>query len=156
MRCNCRLEVSDMGYLECELEKNHLGNHQFSHNGESWPKRKYQITWERDAEKDFIFLEEHLRETNINEVCNYIQNNFNIISFDYKFDDDVIYGATPILWLFMEYFEDFQDTIGFYEVIWDEESKIREYIDQNLLFRNKYISREMLSIHLSVNPKEIK
>lgn len=156
MRCNCRLEVSDMGYLECELEKDHFGDHQFSHDGEYWPKRKYQVTWERDTEKDFIFLEEHLLETNINEVLNYIKNHFNIVSFNYKFDDDAIYGATPILWLYMEYFEDFQDTDEFYKVIWDEESKIREYIDQNLLFRNKCITRDTLSIHLIINPKENK
>ena len=32
INCNCRLEVSDNGYFECELEQGHSGNHQFTHN----------------------------------------------------------------------------------------------------------------------------
>lgn len=152
-KCKCRLEVSDMGYLECELEEGHLGTHQFTHNGESWPRRKYQITWERDTEKDFIFKEEYLKEINFDEVFINIKESFNIISFDYKFEDEAIYGATPILWLNIEYFEDFKEDDTFYEVIWAEESKIRAYLDENLLFRGNPISREMLSIHLSINPK---
>ena len=35
IRCNCRLQLSDMGYLECELKEGHSGDHHFSHNGES-------------------------------------------------------------------------------------------------------------------------
>ena len=79
-KCKCRLEISDSGYLECELEKGHIGNHQFSHNGESWPNRKYQVLWERDPEKDFIFLEDHLKEINFEEAFIYIKENFNILS----------------------------------------------------------------------------
>ena len=153
MKCNCRLQLSDMGYLECELEEGHSGDHQFSHNGESWPMRKYQITWERDTEKDLIFKEEHLSEINFEDVFVYIKDNFNILSYNYNFEDEAIYGATPILWLNVEYNIDFEDTDEFYEILWAEESAIRAYLHDNLLFRGNPISREMLSIHLSINPK---
>lgn len=152
-KCNCRLEVSDMGYLECELEKDHIGHHQFTHNGETWPKRKYQISWERDSEKDFIFLEEYLKEINFEEVFVYIKENFNILSYNYKFEDDAIYGATPLLWLNVEYNQDFEEDDAFYEIIWAEESKINAYLHDNLLFRGKQIHRDTLSIHLSIYPK---
>jgi hypothetical protein len=109
-------------------------------------KRKYQISWERDSEKDFIFLEEHLLEINFEEAFIYIKENFNILSYNYKFDDDTIYGATPILWLNMEYYQDFQEDDNFYEVIWAEENKIRTYLDNNLLFRGKQIHRDTLSL----------
>ena len=154
MKCSCRLQLSDMGYLECELEEGHSVDHQFSHNGESWPMRKYQITWERDSEKDFIFKEEHLSEINFDDVFVYIKDNYNILSYNYKFVDDSIYGSTPILWLNVEYFEYFKEEIHFYEVIWAEESKINVYLRDNLLFRGKQINRDTLSIHLSIYPKE--
>ena len=83
IRCNCRLQLSDMGYLECELKEGHSGDHQSSHNGESWPGRKYKITWERETEKDFIFREEHLSEINFDEVFVYIKDNYNILSYNY-------------------------------------------------------------------------
>ena len=156
IKCNCRLEVSDHGYLECELEEGHSGNHQFTHSGETWPRRKYQITWERDYEKDFIFLEEYLEEINFEDVFLYIKDNFNILSYDYIFEDDSIHSATPILWLNMKYNQNFINDDSFYEILWDEENKIRKYLDDNLLFRGKPISREMLSIHLNIYPKDDK
>ena len=150
IRCNCRLQLSDMGYLECELKEGHSGDHHFSHNGESWPGRKYKITWERDEEKDFIFKEEYLKEINFEEVFINIKDNYNILSYNYKFRDDSIYGATPTLWIYAEYFEEYEDTDEFFEKIWEEESKIRAYLDENLLFRGKPISRDLLSMHLSI------
>ena len=156
IRCNCRLQLSDMGYLECELKEGHSGDHQSSHNGESWPGRKYKITWERDTEKDFIFREEHLSEINFDEVFVYIKDNYNILSYNYKFEDDYIQGSTPILFLNLEYSRDFKDTVEFYEILWAEESAIRAYLDDNLLFRGKSINQDVLSIHLSIYPKETK
>ena len=153
-KCNCRLQLSDMGYLECELEEGHSGDHQFSHNGDSWPRRKYQITWERDEEKDFIFKEEHLSEINFEDVFVYIKDKYNILSYNYKFRDNSIHGSTPILWLNIEYNGDFEDTDEFLEILWDEESAIRAYLHDNLLFRGKQINRDTLSIHLSIYPKE--
>lgn len=153
MKCNCRLQLSDMGYLECELEEGHSGDHQFSHNGESWPNRKYQITWERDTEKDFIFKEEHLSEINFEDVFVYIKDNYNILSYNYKFEDDSIHGSTPILSLNVEYNRDFEDTDEF---LWTKESAIGLYLDDNLLFRGKSINQDSLSIHLSIYPKEEK
>ena len=156
MKCDCRLQLSDMGYLECELEEGHSGDHQFSHNGESWPMRKYQVTWERDEEKDFIFLEEYLKEINFEDVFVYIKDNFNILSYNYNFEDDSIYGSTPILWLNVEYNRDFEDTDEFYEILWSEESAIRLHLNDNLLFRDNLINQDTLSIHLSIYPKEQK
>ena len=150
MKCSCRLQLSDMGYLECELEEGHSVDHQFSHNGESWPRRNYQITWERDSEKDFIFKEEHLSEINFEDVFVYIKDNYNILSYNYKFRDNSIHGSTPILWLNIEYNRDFEDTDEFLEILWDEESAIRAYLHDNLLFRGKPISRDLLSMHLSI------
>ena len=111
MKCDCRLQISDMGYFKCELEEDHIGDHQFSHNAEKWPRRKYTITWERDTEKDFFFKEEHLSEINFDDVFDYIKDNYNILSYNYKFVDDSIHGSTPILWLNVEYFEDFKKII---------------------------------------------
>lgn len=156
INCNCRLEVSDNGYLECELEQGHSGNHQFTHSGETWPRRKYQITWERDEEKDFIFLEEYLKEINFEDVFLYIKDNFNILSYDYIFKDDAKDGATPTLLVYMEYNQDFINDVSFYETLWDEESKIRLYLDDNLLFRGKPISNETLFIYLNIYPKDDK
>lgn len=154
INCNCRLEVSDNGYLKCELEQGHSGNHQFTHNGETWPRRKYQITWERDEEKDFIFLEEYLKEINFEDVFLYIKDNFNILSYDYIFKDDAKDGGTPTLLVNMEYNQDFINDVSFYETLWDEESKIRLYLDDNLLFRGKPISNETLFINLNIYPKD--
>ena len=84
------------------------------------------------------------------EVFINIKDNYNILSYNYKFRDEPIYGATPTLWIYAEYFEEYEDTDEFFEKIWEEESNIRAYLDENLLFRGKSISRDILSIHLSI------
>lgn len=56
----------------------------------------------------------------------------------------------------MEYNQDFINDVSFYETLWDEESKIRLYLDDNLLFRGKPISNETLCIYLNIYPKDDK
>lgn len=152
MKCDCRLQISDMGYFKCELEEDHIGDHQFSHNAEKWPRRKYTITWERDEEKDFIFREEYLNDVNFEDVFVYIKNNYNILSYYHVFEDDPIQGSTPILWLYFEYNSDFKDNDEFYEKLFKEESIIGQYVHNNLLFRGKTINRDTLSVHISTFP----
>lgn len=144
-----------MGYYKCQLEKGHLGNHQYSHDGESWPRRKYTVQWERDDEKDFIFTEEDMSKTNINDVFDYVKANFNFLSLKYHFEDDSLHGAVPHIRINAEYYSDFEDNDVFYDKLLNEENEMRTYIDENLLFNGKILNqRDTLRLHLSVYPKE--
>ena len=154
MKCNCRFQIGDMGYYECQLEKNHLGNHSYSHDGKGWPNRKYQLIWERDEEKDYIFTEDDMNRTNINDVFNYIKDNFNILSLNYHFDDDSLNGSVPCIWINAEYNSDFEDNDIFYQKLRDEENEINNYIDDNLMFNGSILNqRDILNIHLSIYSK---
>ena len=154
MKCNCRFQIGDMGYYTCQLEKDHIGAHQYSHDGKGWPRRKYQILWEIDEEKDYIFTKDDMDKTNINDVFNYIKTNFNILSFEYYFEDNSIHSAVPCIWIKAEYYSDFEDNDMFYDKLDKEENEIRKYIDDNLLFNDKILNqRDTLYVHLSTYPK---
>ena len=100
MKCLCRLQVSDMGYYECQLEKGHKGNHKFVHNGESFPRRNYSISWEPNEKLDIIFTEEMLKETNLDEVIEKIKNLDITNEVRFEYNDD--YDATPKLIIYVE------------------------------------------------------
>ena len=99
MKCLCRLQVSDMGYYECQLEKGHEGNHKFEHNGESFPKRNYSISWEPNEKLDVIFTEEMLKETNLDEVIEKIKGLDIVNGVRIKYSDD--YDALPKLMIYV-------------------------------------------------------
>lgn len=152
MKCNCRLQDSDMGYYECQLEVNHIGNHSYYHNGETWPKRKYTITWEKDIEKDIIFTEQMLLETNINDVFNNIKEKFKIDDINYDYNDDPLTGSTPSIWIQAKWNEEIVDSIECCNIVWDLETEIRKYIDENLIYNNRLLSTydEMLNVFLNI------
>ncbi len=100
MKCLCRLQVSDMGYYECQLEKGHKGNHKFEHNGESFPRRNYSISWEPNEKLDIIFTEEMLKETNLDEVIEKIKSLDITNEVRVEYNDD--YGAIPKLMIYVE------------------------------------------------------
>ena len=100
MKCLCRLQVSDMGYYECQLEKGHEGNHKFVHNGESFPRRNYLISWEPNEKFDIIFTEEMLKETNLNEVIEKIESLDIVSEVRFEYNDD--YDAIPKLMIYVE------------------------------------------------------
>ena len=152
MQCNCRLQIADMGHYKCQLTKGHKGDHSYFHDGKSWPKRKYSITWEQDTDRDIIFREEMLKDTNINEVFENIKEKFNIIEIEYNYEDDAIHGSTPSIWINAKWHKEIVDTDDCYEIIWNLESEIRKYIDSSLLYNDRLMSSydELLDIHFSI------
>ena len=100
MKCLCRLQVSDMGYYEYQLEKGHKGNHKFVHNGESFPRRNYSISWEPNEKLDIIFTEEMLKETNLNGVIEKIKSLDIVSEVRVEYNDD--YDAIPKLMIYVE------------------------------------------------------
>lgn len=83
-KCNCRFQLGDNGYYECDLEKNHIGNHKYSENKLSknnWRKRAYAIEWERDEKKDIIITLKWIKKnTNLEDICNKILKKYNFLS----------------------------------------------------------------------------
>lgn len=157
MKCLCRFQVSDMGYYECQLERYHNGNHSFSHDGKSsWPSVPYKIEWEQNAERDIIFTEEMLKETNLEDIYADILKMFDIVKVTHNYTDDSLHGETPILWIYAKYKEDFNDSEErseeFYEILWDLESEIRNYIDEKLIYKGKLVNeyQDLLQTHLSM------
>lgn len=151
-RCNCRFQIGDMGYYECDLEVGHIGNHSYTHNADSWPRRKYILTWERNEEKDYIFKECDLVQTNLKELIEYIKKNFNIIDAQYNFTDDSIHGSTPILWISFISDIKFEDTEKFYEELCAQETEIEKYFYDNFKFNNKTLyDSEILDFYISVD-----
>lgn len=49
--CNCRLQVADYGYYECDLKKGHKGKHRVKIKDEF---NDYTIYWKADKYKDLI------------------------------------------------------------------------------------------------------
>lgn len=153
MSCTSRLQIGDMGYYTCQLAANHVGDHSYEHKPEEcgFPIRPFSIKWEQIPELDFIFTVEHLKQTNLDEVIDYIKHNFNISTVDYNFIDDSLHGAVPHIWLNIEY----SKTSGnldeyYYHKMNMVESKIIKYIEDSLVYDNKPISRKILEVIINI------
>ncbi len=72
MKCDSRISISDYGYYECELEKNHEGEHCWFSKRENNINKKYpsyKVTWEKNEFNDVnVDFEWYKNKTNLLEV----------------------------------------------------------------------------------------
>ncbi len=98
MKCDSRLQLSDMGYHECQLNKNHEGDHKYTKKkGESWVRTGYTISWEKDEINDTNINVEWLKKnTNLFQLLDEEILNYSKYFSHYEVDDqrfnDPLYG----------------------------------------------------------------
>lgn len=79
--CNCRFQLTDMGYFECCLEKNHEGNHKFNSENSTHKSRNYVIEWEKDEKKDIIIDMDWMKQnTNLFDLLDNLLVKYDFLS----------------------------------------------------------------------------
>ena len=88
-KCTSRFSLSDMGWHECQLEKNHKGSHKHKvKRGEDYTKIGYTLTWPKDKHKDVNVTTNWLKKnTNLFEIIDKELINFKDYFSGYKIDD---------------------------------------------------------------------
>ena len=159
-KCNCRFQICDMGYFECELNKGHSGTHQFTHNHtkkDPWPEREYTITWKQDPNKDFIINEDFIKdETNFESlVSNVIDSTTYLTHYNWYFNDDALYGATPVIWLNVGYDGTYPTDSDGYGEVFKEESKLYTLMEESLKTKDgKRVYDYNIQCHIQMLPTE--
>lgn len=85
--CKCRLQITDMGYYECDLPKGHEGRHSVNiESKHSTPA--YKIEWEKDSKRDILITKDWLFEnTNIQSSIDKVMDRFPFLK-EYKIEED--------------------------------------------------------------------
>lgn len=117
--CNCRFQLGDMGYYECQLEKNHEGNHKYTEDKtlkNNWRKRNYSIEWEVNPKKDLILdLEWMKTQTNLVSILDDLLKKYDFFSH-YKIENpfnEPIHGSAFSCYCYFHFKEEIEKEHNF-------------------------------------------